>query len=359
MRAIRYHGRLDVRLEEIPEPVCGVGEVKIRPSFVGICGTDLHEYLAGPYFAPQTPHPVTGDVMPITLGHEFSGIVEEVGEDVNESREKEGLLLKKGDRVTIKPTVFCGKCEACGRGLENCCSKGGFVGLSGGGGGMSEHVVLPSSYVVKLPDNVSLEVGALAEPLAVAWHAVDASPLHSTSSVLVLGGGPIGLAVLQSVKARGAKKIIVSEIAPARQSLAKKYGAHHVLDPRTYDLVAISKQLCGGEGPDIVFDCAGVPASLVTACTAAKARGTVVNVAMWEQEVPFNPNMLVFYEKTYVAVLGYLKKDFDYVMEALASGILNPEAMITRKIQMAEVVEKGFKALIAEKDKYVKILVEV
>jgi len=139
----------------------------------------------------------------------------------------------------------------------------------------------------------------------------------------VLGGGPIGLAVIQCLKARKAGMVIMSEVAPARQCFAKEFGADHVFDPRKEYIVAKCRELCGGEqGADVVFDCAGVPASLETACKAVKSRGTVVNVAIWEKEVPFNPNMPVFKEGKYLAVLGYQKKDFEYVIEALRTGQL-------------------------------------
>lgn len=197
------------------------------------------------------------------------------------------------------------------------------------------------------------------------------------AQVLVLGGGPVGLAVVQALVAQGTKKIIMSEVAAQRQAFAREFGAHHVLDPRTYDLVAVSKELTGGNGPDIVFDCAvsfgraacldlqtadclqGVVASLETACLAIRPRGTVVNVAIWEKAVPFNPNMLVFKEGKYIAVLGYQRPDFEAVISAIADGTLKPRKMITRNIKMEDLVEKGIWALVKEKDKHVKILVDV
>jgi len=175
----------------------------------------------------------------------------------------------------------------------------------------------------------------------------------------VLGGGPIGLAVVQTLVAHGTKKIIMSEIAAQRQAFAREFGAHHVLAPNVYDLVAVSRELCRGEGPDIVFDCAGVPASFDTACRAIKPRGTVVNVAIWEKGVTFDPNVLVFKEGKYVAVLGYQKKDFEEVIRAIADGRLKPNRMITRKIGLEDLVEKGIWALVKEKDKHVKILVDM
>ena len=246
------------------------------------------------------------------MGHEFSGVVTELGSGV--------CSFSVGQHVVVQPTIYCGTCQACTAGVENVCYNGGFIGLSGGGGGLSDSVVVPQGAVLSLPDSVPLDVGALVEPLSVAWHAISAAPLEKGSVVLILGGGPIGLAIVQCLVSLGTEKIIVSEVSKSRQRFAREFGAHHVLDPKTYDLVAISKELSGSDGPDIVFDCAGVPASLSTACTAVKARGTVVNVAIWEKEVPFNPNMLVFREAKYTAVLGYQRKDFQAVIDQIAAG---------------------------------------
>jgi threonine dehydrogenase-like Zn-dependent dehydrogenase len=221
----------------------------------------------------------------------------------------------------VQPTIYCGTCQACLAGVENVCYNGGFIGLSGGGGGLSDSVVVPQGAVLSLPDSVPLDVGALVEPLSVAWHAISAAPLAPESVVLILGGGPIGLAIVQCLVALNTKTIILSEVSKSRQRFARDFGAHHVIDPKTYDTVAICKELSGKDGPDVVFDCAGVPASIKTACTAVRARGTVVNVAIWEKEIPFNPNLLVFREAKYTAVLGYQRKDVQAVIDHIAAGM--------------------------------------
>lgn len=187
MKALRFHGKGDLRLEEIAVPSCGAGQVKVAPKFCGICGSDLHEYLGGANLIPKDgePHAITGETLPIVMGHEFSGVVEEVGEGVTK--------VKKGDHVAIYPLISDGDCNSCELGLDNCCDKNGFVGLSGWGGGMAEFLVVPERLVEPLLPNVSLELGALVEPLAVGWHAVVISPFKETDTVLVLGGGPIGL----------------------------------------------------------------------------------------------------------------------------------------------------------------------
>lgn len=189
----------------------------------------------------------------MTLGHEFSGIVKEIGEGVTG--------FEVGQRCAVQPTIFCGHCSACTTHAENVCNTGGFVGLSGGGGGLSEAVSVAATHVFPLPDNISLEDGALVEPLSVAWHAASASPkLDEHSVVVVMGGGPIGLAMILCLRAMGVKEIIVSEIAHQRQDFAKQFGADRVVNPLEEDLNKVVLSLSDNHGADVVFDCAGVPA---------------------------------------------------------------------------------------------------
>jgi threonine dehydrogenase-like Zn-dependent dehydrogenase len=202
----------------------------------------------------------------------------------------------------VQPTIYDGDCRSCRRGLVNCCDKNGFVGLSGWGGGLSDHVVVPASCVKPLPDEVSLEVGALIEPLAVGWHAVDISPFKPGDSALVLGGGPIGLAVVQALVGRGCTNIIVSEVSGKRRQFAKQFGAHHVVDPVQTDVVAQVEALTNGEGADVGFDAAGVQVAVDTAFRAIKARGTLVNIAVWEKRASLNMNDIVFRERGYMGV---------------------------------------------------------
>lgn len=194
--------------------------------------------------------------------------------------------------------------------------------------------------------------------------------------VLVLGAGPIGLAVIQCLKAKGVETIIASEVAPGRKDFAKKFGAHHVLDPTKDDIVARVREICGGVGADVAFDAAGVQAGLNQALKAIRAQGTLVNIAVWEKPAQLQMNDLIFRERKYVGVTTYVEGDFKEVLDAIASGksrrdcigrqanktvvgYLQPESMITGVIGMDEVKEKGFRALIEEKDKNVKVLVKV
>ena len=166
MKAAVFHGPKDIRLEDVPEPSRRGGSVKVKVDGCGICGTDLHEYLAGPIFIPPvgSPHPITGETLPLTLGHEFAGSVVEVAADVSD--------VSVGESVAIEPVYRCGACPACWRGATNLCEQLGFYGLMGGGGGMSEYAVMPSYMVHRLPGELSAEQGALVEPIAVGLRAV-------------------------------------------------------------------------------------------------------------------------------------------------------------------------------------------
>ncbi|KAH6709504.1 chaperonin 10-like protein [Leptodontidium sp. MPI-SDFR-AT-0119] len=351
MRAVRFHGREDIRLDQIEIPVCGKGQVKVKPAFVGICGTDLHEYLGGPTLIPTAPHPLTKEKLPVTLGHEFSGTIEEVGEGLND--------IRVGDKVAIFPILYDDTCGVCRRGLNNICVNSGAIGLTGPGGGLSEHIVLNRDQVYILPSHISLEVGALVEPLAVGWHAIQSSPFQAGDSILIIGGGPIGLGLVQVLKALGANKIIVSEISPRRQEFAKHFGGHHVLDPTRDNVAKRSKEICDGLGPDVVFDAAGVQAGLDAAMEAVRPGGTVVNIAAWGKPAVLDPTQLVIGEKKYIGVMTYVRRDFEAVIGALESGVLEPSGMVTSKVKLADVVEKGLKVMINDKDRDVKIMVDV
>jgi len=346
MRAIRFYSKYDIRVEQVDQPQCGKDEVKIAPAFAGICGSDLHEYQYGPL-----QKPLTGDAPPVILGHEFSGTVEEIGADVSH--------VKVGDRVVVKPNLPDGTCMACKADVPNCCSQFLFIGYNGIDGGMCEHTVVPAYTVIPIPDSVSFEAGALVEPLCVAWHAITRGSLKKGDTALVTGGGPIGIAVLQLLKLRGASKVFVAEIAPQRKENARQFGATEILDPTEVDVVAKVRELTDGKGVDIAFDSAGVQSGLNASISAVRARGTVVNIAPYVDLPKINTNEMMMQEKTFVSTIIYETGDFEAVIEEIASGRLRPEPMITRKIKMEDVTEKGFEALIHDKGNQVKILIDI
>lgn len=189
--------------------------------------------------------------------------------------------------------------------------------------------------------------------------AVDISPYKQGDSVLVLGGGPIGLAVVQALIGRGCENIIVSEVSSKRRDFAAQFGAHHVVDPTKEDIVKKVESLTNGLGADVGFDAAGVQVAVDTAFMALKARGTLVNIAVWEKRASLQMNEIVFRERGYMGVATYSLGDFEAVLEAISSGRMKPEGMITKTIALDKVVEEGFRTLIEDKENHVKILVDV
>lgn len=350
IQSARFHGPGDIRVEQVEEPKCRKGQVKMRPAYVGICGSDLHEFTSGPILIPKTPHKITGCTHPATLGHEFGGIIEEVGEGVTN--------VSPGQRAVVRPTIFDRTCSACQQGLYHCCENIGFIGLSGYGGGMSQKIVAPAGHFYLLPDNISLETASLIEPLAVSWHAVNSSPFKKGDNALIVGGGPIGLGVVQALKLRGAGQIIVAELMDNRKQFCTEYGATAILDPSKVDVAKSVRELTGGIGADVVFDTAGVEKALSGAIAAVRAQGTIVNLAVWEGNPSLPVNELMYKEVQYMGAALYDEQSFLDVIRALSTGNLRPEKMITAKIPLRNVVDQGFRALLDHRDKHCKILVD-
>ncbi|HHY67697.1 2,3-butanediol dehydrogenase [Kyrpidia sp.] len=348
MKAARWHGPQDIRVENIEEPKTHPGTVKVKVEWAGICGSDLHEYLGGPIFIPRdNPHPLTNETAPIVMGHEFSGKVVEVDPTVTS--------FQVGDRVCIEPIYACGKCFSCRRGHYNLCVHLGFHGLSGGGGGFSEFTVVPEYMVHKLPDNMTFEQGALVEPAAVALHAVRQSRLKAGDKVAVFGAGPIGLLVIQAAKLAGASQIFAVEISEQRQAFALSVGAAHVIDPSQTDAVQEIQQVTGG-GVDIAFEVTGVPAVLTQAINSTALNGETVIVSIWEKPAEIHPNDLVLGERTVMGILAY-RHIFPEVIQLIANKQFKAEELITKKISLDQIVKEGFEALVKQKSQ-VKIVVQ-
>lgn len=350
MKAALWYAKGDVRVEEIEEPVVIPGAVKIKVKWCGICGSDLHEYLGGPIFIPVgEPHPLSGNVAPVVLGHEFSGEVVEVGENVTK--------FKAGDRVIVEPIVACGECPACREGKYNLCSSLGFHGLCGSGGGFAEYTVFPQEFVHKIPDKMSYEKAALVEPMAVALHSLRVGNFRTGDSALVLGAGPIGIATIECLKAAGAKIVIVLQRKSVRQEYAKRSGADVVLDPNEVNVAEEVKKLTGGVGVDVSFETTGAKIGFDTGIEAIKYDGTMVITSIWEKDVSFNPNSLVFSEKKIIGTLAY-RHEFPATIAQMNDGRVKAEGYITKKVFLDDIVKEGFGTLTGpDKKKHVKIIV--
>ncbi|KAK5734508.1 hypothetical protein LTR17_008868 [Elasticomyces elasticus] len=351
MKALQFHDKHDIRLNDIETPHPRPGQVRVRPSFVGICGTDVHEYTRGATLIPQTAHVLTGRAAPLTLGHEISGVVDRVGNDVTR--------LRVGDHVAILPILSDDTCYACRQNKPNCCAKQGFYGLSTDGG-LAEHIVVEERNARLLPATIDLDVGALIEPLAVGWHAVGCGLTKTSSSALVMGAGAIGLCVTQALKARNINVIIVADPNAARHRTARTAGATHVIDPSKGDLLETVARICASsEGAHVAFDTAGKQITLDQCIAAVCVSGTVVNIAIWGGPARIMPNDLLLREKRYLGTSVYTREDFDAVIEAVASGVIEPRFMITSKIGLGDVVSQGIPKLLDPAGHEVKVLVAI
>ncbi len=348
-----YYGKDDIRVEEVEEPQTRPGTVKIRPAFNGICGSDLHLYHDGP-MAPapsaEQPHPLSGETLPVVMGHEFSGVVEEVGEGV------EGIAV--GDSVVVEPLMVDGTCPACRAGKYNLCEQMGFIGISGRGGGLSEHIVVEERWVHPVGD-LPLDQAALIEPLAVALHAVKHAGVEAGQTAVVGGAGPIGLLVAAVLKAKGAT-VIVSEMSTARREKAAETGvADVVVDPANEDLAEVVRERTGGAGADVAFDAAGVAVVVDQLLSVLGAGGRLEVVAIHVKPVELNITaQLTMQDRVLGASIGYAN-DHAEAIELARSGKVDLAPFITGRILVDDIVEQGFTRLIEHKEHEVKILVSM
>jgi (R,R)-butanediol dehydrogenase/meso-butanediol dehydrogenase/diacetyl reductase len=347
MKAALWHGRNDVRIEEVPEPTAGENEVKIRVKWCGICGSDLHEYREGPMIIPQKPHPLTGRTPPIILGHEFSGDVVEIGSGVKN--------VTVGDRIVVNALIYCGQCFYCGMGEYNMCTKLGSIGLASDGG-FAEFVTVPSYATYKIPPEVTYELGTFVEPLAVAIRAVKRARAQVGNTSAVIGTGPIGLLVQQAGVAGGAGKVYAIEPIAERRELAKQLGATKVFDPSEGDVSKQIHALTDGMRADVAYECVGNQSAFDTAVRVTGRRGMIVMVGLAIEPLTVPFLRLWGHEKEITTSQGYVD-EFPPAIAFLADGRVHVESMITGKITLDDLVEKGFKELIERPEKNIKILV--
>lgn len=345
MQALRWHGNGDLRLDEVPTPEPGPHDVLIAVAACGICGTDLHEFRHGPNMIRPTPHPLSGVAPPLTLGHEFSGVVAGTGEDVAD--------LEIGQLVAVDPCLRCGVCPSCLRGDYHLCTKGGSVGLASDGA-FASHVLVPRVNVLPVPAGVPPEWAAVAEPLAVGLHAATRAGIGPGDVVLITGGGPIGIASLLGAVSRGAAAVYVSEPVPERAALAVRFGATEAFDPATTDVRREVFLRSGKAGPDAAIEATGRPEAIELAITSVRRGGRVSLVGISEQHLDIDLRQVVLFERSVLGALGY-HHDIERALKLMASGRLDPGAFITDVRPLDSAVET-FEQLATSPTDQLKIL---
>ena len=347
MRAAVFYGNQDLRLEDVPEPSAGAGEVKLKVLFNGICGSDLHEYYDGPITTrTSSPHPLTGVKNPVIMGHELCGEVTEVGDGIED--------LRVGDRVAVEPVETCGHCLDCTSGRYNHCSLLAFHGYNRNGGGLAQYTVVRRSMAHKLPSGMTATQGALIEPMAIAWRTADRCQIESGQTAVVHGGGPIGIGVYFTLKRRGVR-VIMSDPSPARRAVLKSLGVETILDPRERDVVSAIKDLTGGRGADSSVDAAGVPASFQASLKGTVVDGTVVVVAIHTRPLEIGA-MDILMSETRLTGVALSCNAFPSVIREMAAGAY-PEKGWVETIPFGGLIRDGFERL--HRQEGTKILVDI
>ncbi|KAK0850336.1 hypothetical protein LTS02_013205 [Friedmanniomyces endolithicus] len=291
------------------------------------------------------------------MGHEMSGTVVEVGHDV------EGI--EPGQRVCVNPATGCEhqgrpECELCVAGRRNICTHSAFYGLQHAAGGFASEICVAAIAVVPLPDNVSLKLGALAEPLAVAAHMIRISGFSKGQRALVLGAGPIGCALTLLLKEAGARCILVSEVTESRSAQASACGADEVVNPIISSSAVLDATMrLMAPGADVAFDACGIQTTFDEAFACTKLGGTIFNVAIHEKALQIDLNRLVLSEKRLLAGNAYTAEDFANVLRLLERRGSDIESFITAVIPLENAVQGGFDELVNNKARHSKILIEV
>ena len=342
MRALRWHGRQDVRLDELPEPAAGPhADALIAVTHCGICGTDLAEWRSGPGMIRLTPHPLTQQAPPVTLGHELVGTLVEGGGDV-----------RVGARVTVDACVRCGACPACARGDYHLCRYGGSIGLHMDGG-LAPLVRVPSYTLIPVPDEVSDQQAALTEPFAVALHGLERARAKPGSDLLVLGFGTIGAATALVARALGIRAHVVEQDGDRRQ-IAERLG-FATLDPGESLPRRARKQL-GDGGADVVVESTGVAALVPVAIECAARGGRIALLGLPNSSSAVDPTRLTLFERSLVGSLGY-RHDLPRVLHLVAGGRLDPAVLVGATVPLADAAA-AIEELAQAPDARIKVLVE-
>jgi len=342
MKALVYKGPEIVELEDIPQPEPKGDESLIKIRTVGVCGSDFEGYLGKT--GRRTP--------PMVMGHEMSATVEVPAEN---SR------FKMGDNVVVQPKLYCGQCDFCRQGLTNLCPGADFFGVMTKNGGMAEYLAVPERCLFHFKDTLDFQSASMVEPLAVSYRAAYQIPeatLQQANYTLVVGAGTIGLLILQMLKLRGAKNLVVSDLSDHRLDIAKNLGAAFTVNPQNEDFLSRIKEITDNAMIDVAVEAVGFEASVSQALNAMKNRGTFVWVGLAEKMIRVNMHQIVTTEANIRGSFVYSEKDFLESLRLIETGKIRLDPIITS----TEPLENGaavFQSLKANKDgKLLKILLE-
>jgi 2-desacetyl-2-hydroxyethyl bacteriochlorophyllide A dehydrogenase len=337
MRSIICEKPNAFKMIEVEAPALQTGEALVRIRRIGICGTDLHAYRGNqPYFT-----------YPRVLGHELSGVVEEIGDN--------GSGIRKGDQVAIIPYMECGSCIACRKGKTNCCTSMRVLGVHMDGG-MKEIISVPIDHLLKT-DGISLDHSAMIEPLCIGAHAVRRSLLEAGEQVLVIGAGPIGLGVMAFAKLHGGK-VIAMDVNEERLEFCREWAKVDAAVNALNDPMKQLAEITGGDYPTVVFDATGNANSMTQSFNYAAHGGKLVYVGLVKNDITFSDPDFHKKELTLMGSRNATREDFDHVVEVLSSGKLDMDRYITHRCGFDGMIDQ-FESWLLPESKVIKAIVEL
>lgn len=328
-----------ISFREVPVPQPGPDQVLVKIKRIGICGSDIHVY--------HGTHPYTS--YPVTQGHEVSGEIVGLGEYVKE--------LSVGQKVTIEPQVFCGRCHPCLHGKYNLCEKLKVMGFQTTGTA-SEYFAVDASKVTPLPDELSWSEGAMIEPLAVTVHAAKRFPELRGARVVILGCGPIGILLSQSVRALGADKVLVTDISDTRLALAKSLGADYAVNTMKKDFGEAMLEAYGPDKADVIFECAGSDITMEQAIQNARKGSTIVLVAVFGRRASVDLAKLNDSELDLNTSMMYRHEDYVDAIRFVKEGKVQLKPLQSAHFAFAD-FQKAYEYIDANRETTMKVLIDV
>ncbi len=301
MKALLYPAWDQIEVRDVPVPTPQAGEVLIRVAAVGICGSELHGFVT--HAARRTP--------PLIMGHEFSGTVDRVGEGASPFR--------RGDRVVVNSVIACGRCADCRDGQVHLCPEGEVYGTRRAGG-FAEWCAAPASTLLPLPDHVSFEQAALAEPLGNAIHAVSLTRQRFPETLAIFGAGTIGLFALQVARAAGALRLAVVDMSDARLAVARRLGAELLVNPKRDDIAAALQSFAGSRGVDVAIDAVGAAATREAAVTVTRRGGEIVWLGLHDDRTELSGFGVVLGERHISGSFAVTHRDLRAALDLFARG---------------------------------------
>lgn len=329
----------EIIFRDIPIPKPSDDEILVKIARIGVCGSDIHVY--------HGKHPFTS--YPVTQGHEVSGRIEKLGKNVT------GFSV--GQKVTIEPQVYCGKCYPCTHGKYNLCEELKVMGFQTTGTA-SEYFAVDASKVTPLPDGLSYTKGAMIEPLAVAVHAAKRFGELKGSKVAVIGAGPIGNLVAQSVKALGAGEVMVTDVSDYRLDLAKQCGADHVFNTKERDFGEVLVEAFGPDKADVIYDCAGSDITINQAIRCARKGSTIILVAVFASMANADLAVLNDHELDLNTTMMYRHEDYVDAIDLVNKKLISLDPLISAHFAFEDYI-KAYRHIDANREICMKVIIDV